>query len=124
MRLFFVFFLASITTSFAADLYTPRLKVCIDQSAGITIKMMECISAEVKIQDEMLNTNYKSLVATLAPARKQELIEPQRAWLQFRELNCKFYYDPEGGTKARIEVNDCFLRLTAERARELMSLKQ
>jgi uncharacterized protein YecT (DUF1311 family) len=43
-------------------------------------------------------------------------------WLQYREANCKFYDDPEGGSMQRILANDCFLRMTAERAEELNSL--
>ncbi len=113
-----------LTPCFASDLYTPRLKNCLDKSGGVTITMIECISAEVNIHDERLNTNYKLLLASLSPSRKKELIEAQRAWLQFRELNCKFYYDPEGGTLARVAANDCFLKRTAERANELKFLAQ
>jgi uncharacterized protein YecT (DUF1311 family) len=118
-----VFSLASYSCN-AADLYTPQLKICIDKSGGVTVAMIDCINAEAKIQDRQLNANYQSLLALLSEPRKRELLESQRAWLKFRELNCKFYYDPEGGTMARIAANDCFLNATAQRAAELKSLRQ
>ena len=93
-----------------------------DKSGGVTIEMIDCMNAELKIQDSKLNANYKALLASLSEPRKKDFIEVQRAWLKYRELNCKFYYDPERGSRARIEANDCFLRLTAERATELKSL--
>ena len=74
------------------------------------------------MQDSRLNANYKSLMAKIADPRKKDLQEAQRAWIRFRELNCKFYNDPDGGIIARIEAAECTLRLTAERATELQSL--
>ena len=50
------------------------------------------------------------------------LLEAQRAWVKFREANCSFYSDPEGGTAALLDGRDCFLQATAERAKELKNL--
>ena len=86
--------------------------------------MIECLSAETKVQDARLNANYKALLASLSETRRMELQEAQRAWLKFRELNCRFYFDPEGGTIARVAANQCFLKATAERATELKGLAE
>ena len=98
---------------------TKQFKLCMDKSDGVTQSMVECIDAEVRRQDARLNTAYKRLMADLAAARKKQLQEAQRAWLKFRDSNCDFYYDPEGGTIARVNAVTCMMNSTASRAKEL-----
>lgn len=97
---------------------------CMDKSGGVTMGMIECMSAEHKRQDARLNTAYKALMADLQPARKSQLQQAQRIWIQFRDANCGFYLDPEGGTMARVAANSCVMAMTAERANELENFKQ
>ena len=105
---------------------SPRLSAtnaqCMTQSEGVTAKMLDCMGAETQSQDQQLNAAYKKLIAGLVPARQQALKNTQRAWLKYRELNCGFYADPDGGSMARIQANDCFLQMTAARAQELQEL--
>ena len=61
-------------------------------------------------------------MAKLSPSRKQALVEAERAWIQFRDANCRFYDDPDGGTIARVSANECILNATADRAKELQQL--
>jgi uncharacterized protein YecT (DUF1311 family) len=61
-------------------------------------------------------------LAKLSAKRKKTLLDAQRAWIKFRDLNCEFYYDPDGGTAARLARTDCFLQATADRAKELKNL--
>lgn len=98
---------------------TPEFGACLDKAGGVTSSMVECILTETKVQDARLNVNYKKLLSTSAPGRKNALLEAQRAWIRYRDLNCKFYDDPDGGSMARIDSNDCVMRTTAERAKEL-----
>jgi uncharacterized protein YecT (DUF1311 family) len=84
--------------------------------------MIDCIVAETDRQDTKLNENYKSLTSKISPKRKQSLVDAQRAWIAFRDANCKFYGDPEGGTSARLSANECVLNITADRAKELKLL--
>ena len=97
---------------------------CMDKSGGTTMGMIECITAETQRQDARLNKAYKALMAGLAPPRKAQLQEAQRAWLKYRDANCGFYADPEGGSLARVNANDCVMTTTADRARELESFTQ
>ena len=69
------------------------------------------------------NRNYKALMAELTPARKKQLQTAQRLWLQYRDANCHFYADPDGGTAAGVAAADCVLQMTAHRARELADLR-
>ena len=103
---------------------SKQFSTCMDKSGGVTSSMIECIVAENKLQDARLNKAYKALGADLAPARKTQLLEAQRAWIKFRDANCSFYDDPDGGSMARVSANECVMRATTERARELEMLKQ
>jgi uncharacterized protein YecT (DUF1311 family) len=95
---------------------------CIDKSNGVTSEMLDCISAELMRQDARLNENYKRLMSKLSAKRKEGLREAQRAWVKFRDANCGFYYDPDGGSAARLASNNCILSATANRATELKEL--
>jgi uncharacterized protein YecT (DUF1311 family) len=95
---------------------------CIDRSNGVTSEMLECIGAELTRQDARLNENYKRLMSKLSAKRKEGLLEAQRAWIKFRDANCSFYYDPEGGSAAHLAGNGCSLNSTADRATELRNL--
>ena len=101
---------------------TQEYLTCMDKSKGVTAEMVDCMSAETARQDARLTENYKKLMAKLSAKRKKTLLEAQRAWIKFRDLNCRFYYDPDGGTAALLAGNDCFLQATADRAKELRNL--
>ena len=103
---------------------TTQFTSCIDKSNGVTQSMMECIGAETQRQDARLNNAYKVLMNELSSERKKQLQEAQRAWIKFRDSNCGFYFDPEGGTMARVSANECMMSMTANRAQELENLNQ
>ena len=113
-----------ITSVHAADedLFTGRFGVCMEQSGGVTVEMLDCIGEELTTQDARLNGAYKALRSQLVPARKQELLAAQRLWIQYRDANCSFYADPQGGTFETVSERMCVLQETAERAKELEDL--
>lgn len=95
---------------------------CMDKSEGVDPVMLDCISAEYTRVDKRLNNAYKKLMAKLSAERKKELQEVQRLWLKFTDANCQFYYDPDGGTSARLNANECSVTVRILRAEELESL--
>jgi len=97
---------------------------CMDQAGGVTPSMVERMNAETERQDVRLNKAYQDIMAGLSPEHKKQLQEAQRLWLKYRKANCDFYYDPDGGTIARVSANDCFMSATAARAKELEAFKQ
>ena len=105
-----------------ADL-SPGYTACMDK-AGSTSSMIECTTTEFQQQDARLNKAYKAVMSNLPPPRKKQLQKAQRAWIAFRDANCGFYADPDGGTLARVSGNDCMMNATAARARELEGFKQ
>lgn len=94
------------------------------KSADSTLGMVNCSQAEKNRQDDQLNKSYKALMAQLTPLRQEQLLQAQRAWIKYRDTNCAFYFDPEGGTLAQVEASSCFMLSTAERARELEMFSQ
>jgi len=103
---------------------TKQFSICMDKSGGVTSDMLDCIGAETKRQDARLNKAYKDVMASLTPARKKQLQEAQRAWIKYRDANCTFYADPDGGTMATVSSHDCFMSATASRAKELEGFKE
>ena len=100
-------------------LYSESYSKCMDQSEGVTSRMIACIGTEYQRQDQRLNQHYQQVMSGLSSARKSQLRTVQRKWLTYRDADCQFYADPDGGSLARIEANTCLLRMTAERAEEL-----
>ena len=85
---------------------TQEYSTCLGKSNGVTIEMINCMLAETRRQDARLNENYKRLISKLPTVRKTALVEAQRAWIKFRDANCGFYADPEGGSAARVTANE------------------
>lgn len=101
---------------------SKQYSVCIDKSEGVTVTMLECNGDEFDRQDARLNDNYKKLMSKLSRDQKKGLVEAERAWIKFRKANCDFYYDPNGGSAARLGSSSCWLTSTADRAKELEDL--
>ena len=110
----------ALTASAQDAALSPQFASCMDKSGGITIGMIECIVAETTRQDARLNRAYKAAMGALeSPERKKQLQTAQRAWIKFRDANCAYYYDPDGGSMARVSANQCMLTSTANRAQEI-----
>src|SRR5690348_7808892 len=105
------------TITHASDAGTSKqFDACMNKSGGVTSEMLNCIGAETKVQDARLNNAYKKLMPTLTPSRQKQLQEAERAWLKYRDANCSFYADPDGGTNATVDSADCFRSATTSRA--------
>jgi uncharacterized protein YecT (DUF1311 family) len=109
--------------SFAQDIgLTKQYSQCMETSNGVTMNMIECINAETKRQDLRINNAYKTVMDQLSPERKKQLQQAQRAWINYRDANCQFYFDPDGGSLARVNANVCFMNATATRSHELETM--
>jgi uncharacterized protein YecT (DUF1311 family) len=109
-------------TAYSADAgLSKKYSSCMNKSVS-TQDMVECIDSGYKTQDARLNNAYKLLQKNLSADREKQLLEAQRLWIKYREANCSFYYDPDGGSMARLSANDCMMMSTAMRAKELENL--
>jgi len=92
---------------------------CIKKAEAADPAILECISAEYVRADKRLNNSYKKLMAQVSAERKKQLQEAQRLWVKYTDANCDFYYDPDGGTSARLSANECLVSARLARAEEL-----
>lgn len=115
--------LTSVLPARAEAELSKAFSACMDKSGGVTSSMLECADIELKLQDQRLNKAYRELSSDLNANRRRALQDVQRLWIRFRDANCAFYDDPEGGSAAKLAASSCVLQLTATRARELEDLK-
>lgn len=99
---------------------------CQDGGAGTTLVITECLAAETRVWDGMLNTLWPE-VMTLArsqdagrgdgtTASADSLRAAQRAWIGFRDAECGWAWQRwSEGTIRVIVAGDCQMRRTAER---------
>jgi len=84
-----------------------------------------CSGLEYQRADKQLNQVYNQVRAQFSPTPRQQLILAQRAWISFRDANCKFAASQfEGGTMAPFMANTCLEKLTKKRTSELDSYLQ
>jgi uncharacterized protein YecT (DUF1311 family) len=96
---------------------------CLDKAVkGPWADMFECNAEELDRQNARLNDNYKKLMSKLSRDRKKALLKAERAWIKFREANCDYYFDPDGGAAARLDASGCLVTMTAKRAKELEAM--
>ncbi len=74
--------------------------------------MLDCVSAEIEIQDKRLNLIYNKVFAALETTEQGKLRKAQRAWLAYRDQWCGLIYDGSQGSLDRIEANECILKET------------
>lgn len=78
--------------------------------------MADCFRIEGVIWNDLLNENYKNLLATLDDEQPAKARAMQRAWIAYRDTTCGFYYDKIQGTMAGFMGAACVTRETARRA--------
>ena len=106
----------------AQDEYSQAYSACM-KTAESTLAMNNCNGAEIKRQDSRLNSAYKKAMAGLEGPQQTQLREAQRAWIKYRDTNCKLYYSLTGGTIDQLNGAGCVLDMTKARADELSSLQ-
>lgn len=98
--------------------YSPKFDKCMDTTISGS-PMRKCIEDEQKLLDKKLNRTYANLLKLEKPERKIQLDTAQKLWIRYRNANCDFYVDPDGGTM-RLEMSDfCYLEFTYDRVKEL-----
>jgi uncharacterized protein YecT (DUF1311 family) len=83
-----------------------------------------CYFAESAIWDDLLNKNFKELLAVLDDEQSAKLRAMQRAWVAYRDTTCDFYWDKIHGTMAVPMRAACVARETARRALLLRAFSQ
>lgn len=98
--------------------------VCMEKSGGITADMLECLSAETKIQDAALNATYKRLMGKLEPEGQATVRQAQRAWIKERDEQCDAAAaEYENGSMGPVAHASCYLMKEVERTIQLEMLE-
>ena len=118
------FILSGLACTQAEERTSKSYAACLNKAGGATFAMQDCISEELERQDRRLNGAYEALMGSVPEKRRAQLRDAQRKWIAFRDANCEFYYDAQGGSAARLASNECVVTLTADRAHELETLKR
>ena len=90
---------------------------CIGSPGSASDRVMaDCYEIESAAWDNLLNENYKTLLAGLDDGQTAKARAMQRAWVAYRDTTCGFYYDKIRGTMAGFMGTACEARETARRA--------
>lgn len=110
-----------LQAAYADSKVSNQYTTCMNKASN-TASMVQCVSNEMARQDVRLNKAYNSLMSKQSENRKQELQSVQRLWIKYRDANCKFYLDPNGGSIAQVKSANCMMNETLKRANELENL--
>jgi len=119
MKALFFISLILMNNMVFAEKVNSQFDTCMDKAGGVTVNMLNCIGAETQRQDKKLNTMYQNTMKSLTNKRKEELKKTQQLWIKYRDANCDFYADPDGGTMASILGANCVMDMTTQRTKEL-----
>ena len=125
VRAFGVFgtLVASAQAAAPGPRYSPAYARCVAQADGVMPSMFDCSTNERRVQDVRLNGAYKATLGALAPERRDDLRDAQRAWIAFRDAECRLLGPDDYGQLGHLLELECLLRMTAERALALEALR-
>ena len=121
---FIVIILLTITINakeFVDEYNNPSYNTCIKNTYS-TYDVVSCIENETKVQDKILNKNYKLAMKNLTAQRKKKLRSIQRLWIKYVDEKCSFFYHKHSGSGGLQDSGECILNETIKRAQELNEL--
>jgi uncharacterized protein YecT (DUF1311 family) len=106
-----------ITTLFILTAFSS-LSFCQTQT-----EMNQQASVEFKKADKELNKIYGQLLSTLDASEKKAFVASEKAWITFRDLECKFEcMGSEGGSMYPMLYSSCMTSMTEKRTTELKEI--
>ncbi len=107
------------------DYAFPIGKKCYETgSDGVPVGQMGanyCMANALEMADAKMNATYKKLISVLA--EEKMLRDSQRAWLKFRDLECRLRTSGMGkGSATQYFVDSCNLDITLKRIKDLNHL--
>ncbi len=93
------------------------------QQAMTQTEISSCSINAFRKADDLLNQEFKKSLGLLGSVQKEKLRLAQRAWLNFRDMQCEFHvYDTKGGNMYDAVKNDCLRDLTEQRTKQLQAI--
>lgn len=99
-------------------LFTTLATAADCDNATTQATMNQCAAQQNKAADKELNSLYQQITARLkgSPDNKKVLVGAQRAWIAFRDAECKFSASGvEGGSVYPLIYSNCLTDLTKAR---------
>jgi uncharacterized protein YecT (DUF1311 family) len=122
-RLFFIITMLIIGSKQTnAEMVSDEYVKCISSAQGIHIDLLLCIQEETDRSDKLLNQIYTQLMTVLPMTRKRQLKHAQLLWIAYRDANCEFYADIDGGHEAQLLSAECMMVETESRVHELSGI--
>ena len=99
------------------SLFSQTYQACMDEAAGTTTTMQDCMAAEQQRLDTRVMAQRNKVTATLNPERSKAFAEALNAWDTLRKSGSLAMYDPDGGTLSPLMASLWYLEQTARMAR-------
>lgn len=116
------------TTRAIASAQTPTINLSqrLDCTNPISQSQMNaCEGQRWRDADRELNQVYQSLTPNLSGSRRQQLVDAQLAWIEFRDTECEFSSSfAEGGTMQPMLRSGCLANLTEQRIFDLYEYRE
>lgn len=113
-------FLLVIPRAADAEMYEAEYQTC---AGGSTVAVVGCLADKTSAWDAKLNSRFKTAIQGAAGAQRVSLRQAQRLWIQYRDMNCRFYAEQEGSLR-EIAAAECLRSMTRDRAEELDQLQR
>ena len=95
------------------SLFSQTYQACMDEAAGTTTTMQDCMNAEQQRLDTRLAAQRNKVAAGLNPERVKAFNEALSAWDTLRKSGSLAMYDPDGGTLSPLMASLWYLEQTA-----------
>jgi hypothetical protein len=105
-------------------LFSPGYQTCMDEAAGVTTAMQDCMNAELDRLEKRVETQKARLAPTLSQERARAFTEAVTAWDTLRKSGSAAMFDPDGGTLSPLMASLWYLEQTARMARWVDSLQE
>jgi uncharacterized protein YecT (DUF1311 family) len=92
------------------------------KGASTQKELNDCAADQFRRSDEELNRVYKRIFGRLESAHRAKLLDAQRAWLRYRDLNCEAERDFRGGSLGPTLQAFCLKSETESRTKELVRI--
>ena len=99
------------------NLFSQTYQACMDEAAGVTTGMQDCMNAEQERLETRMNAQRARVAATLNPERAKAFNDALSAWDALRKSGSLAMFDPNGGTLSPLMASLWYLEQTARMTR-------
>ena len=88
---------------------TPQHRTCMSYASSMADRR-RCDSEEIERQKALLNAEYRIVTNGISQPAKERLDRAQKAWVEFRDLDCQSKSAAIQGSGGADSYNDCMLQ--------------